>query len=194
MQHYGIKTRMLDWTLSWKVAAYFATDNNVDSNDKDAAVWCINKTQIENRFQDVCKEYTERSQYQVKRVEANTCWDVTNQSNCPARQPYNDQIRCNAIFFKDILSSSTDVRMMIQASHFSYCPNPLANHIECITKVLGGDTDKYCTKMIIPAALKPKFRKELKQSGYTHEKLFPVVVDKWFDETFKGIMSKYQNK
>lgn len=193
MQHYGIKTRMLDWTLSWKVAAYFATENK-DGDSKDSAVWYINKTQVENQFKGICKEYEKRSQYQINKRDCELCWDQINESNCPARQSCNNQIRCNAIFFKDVLSTATDVRMMIQASCFTYCSNPLVDHIKCIAKVLGEDTKKYCKKMIIPSTLKPKFRSKLEQSEYKREKLFPEKVEEWHKVTFEEIMSKSQNK
>lgn len=37
-QHYGTPTRLLDWTRSASIAAYFATAN---PKDKAAAVWCL---------------------------------------------------------------------------------------------------------------------------------------------------------
>ena len=189
MQHYGIKTRVLDWTLSWKVAAYFATEKKGE-DDEEGAVWCVNKTHVENRFRDICQQYDKRSECVGKSIGHNYCWDVTNANKCPVRKP-NNQIQCNAIFFKDVLSTSTDVRMMIQASIFTYCPNPLADHLECVAKVLKEDTEKYCKKMIIPPALKPEFRSQLRQSHYTREKLFPVINQDNNKEVFEGIINKF---
>jgi hypothetical protein len=40
MQHYGLRTRLLDWTQSSLIALYFAIRDNV--GDTDAAVWAMN--------------------------------------------------------------------------------------------------------------------------------------------------------
>jgi|GEM_PF-2789517 len=192
MQHYGIKTRMLDWTLSWKVAAYFATESDPKFDGKDAAVWCINRAQIENRFEEFCGEqYKQRSLNRGISSLNNYNLCLKNKNECPVKQP-NSQIQCNAIFFKDVFSSSTDARMIIQASVFTYCPNPLLDHIECINKVLVEDTEKYCKKMIIPKELKREFRSELDRSEYTREKLYSEGVEKWCKETFLEILAEYQ--
>ena len=39
MQHYGLPTRLLDWTESLLVAAYFATSNT--STNEDGAIWML---------------------------------------------------------------------------------------------------------------------------------------------------------
>lgn len=195
MQHYGMKTRMLDWTFSWKVAAYFATESHPKLDEKDAAVWYINRTQVEKRFKEFCgEEYDRRSLHRgiSSLNNYNLCW--TNENECPAKQP-DSRIQCNAIFFKDVPSTSTDVRMIVQASVFTYCSNPLVDHIECIAKVLGEDTEKYCKKMIIPKELKLQFRNQLKtQLESPGEKLFPIINQDDNKKTFEEIMSKYQEK
>lgn len=40
-QHYGLATRVIDWTLSPLVALYFATEDKSDFTDSDAAVFMI---------------------------------------------------------------------------------------------------------------------------------------------------------
>lgn len=195
MQQYGIRTRMLDWTQSWFVAAYFATEEKeANGNDKDAAIWCINETQIEKCFRKLCKEYDIRKKYCLDRM-IKPCLNITDERNCPVRQICNNKTQCNAIFFKDISSSSTDVRMIIQASIFTYCHNPLADYKESITKILADDTYKYCKKIIIPKSSNGIFREELeKRLKSADEILFPCISQKENQGILDSVMSEYQNK
>jgi hypothetical protein len=42
MQHHGAPTRLLDWTYSLHVAAYFGAESAIATEDADAAIWLLN--------------------------------------------------------------------------------------------------------------------------------------------------------
>lgn len=46
MQHHGAPTRLLDWTRSPYVAAFFAVNDLQIGEDKNAAIWAINVSEI----------------------------------------------------------------------------------------------------------------------------------------------------
>ncbi len=50
MQHYGCPTRLLDFSISLFIGAYFAVDNYND--DDDAALWCINQIALYHIYKD----------------------------------------------------------------------------------------------------------------------------------------------
>jgi hypothetical protein len=46
MQHYGVPTRLLDWSESPLVAMFFAVDDFRNHPDTDSAIWCLKPVQL----------------------------------------------------------------------------------------------------------------------------------------------------
>jgi len=186
MQHYGIKTRLLDWTSDWRVAACFAVEGDkedIQHDNFDGAVWCIYQEQIESKLKNKCNDYERITGYK----------GIPSINRCNT----NSKQECQScIFFRDI--APTDLRMMAQSSIFTYYLDNITDHSECIRKILGNDTKKYFKKIIIPAKLKPDFRNKLQSVMVTKDKIFPEIKAEWFEstykDTYKELLEQISNK
>jgi hypothetical protein len=59
MQHYGLPTRLLDWSESPLVALYFALEENEKHPGEDAALWCLRPSELNKKanIQDDNEEF-----------------------------------------------------------------------------------------------------------------------------------------
>jgi hypothetical protein len=160
MQHYGAPTRLLDWTRSPYVAAYFAVEQQPE---KAGVVFAFPPFQL-NLF--INSEFPN-----VDWISEAVLTDV----NAPLMlRPHAGERMCSP-------------RMVAQQGHFTVCTNLMAKHGELIeaamnSKVVtaalaqrGGDIDDLFTCLVIPPKLKPQFRRHLHLMNVTASTLFPGV-------------------
>lgn len=156
MQHYGVPTRLLDWSESPLVALYFAVENIDDHGDKDGALWLLypsefNKNaRIHNRDEDgyiPSFEDEELVSYSIESLKSN-----------PSLQLY------------PVATIATRNNARIQAQHGVF-----TIHHQDQTAIEDIGDKSHAVKLNIPRDAKPVLKKQLELLGYSKFQLFPEL-------------------
>lgn len=200
-QHHGLPTRLLDWTSSPAVAAYFVTGG---SPDADGVLWAVDygaahellpdyfqeflaemgtdmfnaemlddlMTQVIERFEEADSRVTDRRTIPMLQVR-----DILTEFS---KQRSEDYI----VFFEP---PTIDRRIINQAALFSMMANPRTSMDEWF----GRHPDLYW-KVIIPAECKREFRDKLDQANINYRTLFPGMdgIARWLKEHYKPTRSQ----
>lgn len=156
MQHYGMPTRLLDWSESPLIGCYFGTECNPASEtypndipDTDGALFALSPYLLNN-----------------------------DQINCQTLLSPSDPIPCKSFhraFLRNveepsnviaIRPSEVDVRLLTQLSVFSLHSNKL--EIDNLP-----NNEDFLRKFIIPKEHKPKLKEQLKYLGIRESSIFP---------------------
>lgn len=157
-KHYGLPTRLLDWTYSPFVAMHFATAN-IDLFDKDGVIWAVNYVKVHNLLPAKLHEQLVLEGANVFTVEMLS--ESVNSLRELAELSTDDVV----LFFEP---PSIDDRIVNQFAFFSI--------VSDCGKVLNDWIEKHpdlWKKIIIPAKLKWEIRDKLDQANITERVLFP---------------------
>jgi hypothetical protein len=151
MQHYGAPTRLLDWTASPYVAAYFAVSDHLDEN---GAIWAFHPATVVDAL--------------TAEIDSNQSFEEVLQGEQPPR---------NVALY---ISRRKSTREIAQQAHFTMSfAHTLEQEgaiAEANADVMSREPGRiWCQKMVIPKEQKPEFLDQLRRMNVTANSLFPGV-------------------
>jgi hypothetical protein len=148
MQHFGTPTRVLDWTYSPFVAAYFAVE---DLSEHNGCIFALDKRSISetavNSFGDI----------------ANPSFGIPDSFVLECFNPDAPEI---PMFYQPLYASD---RLHAQQGGLFVCSQVYADY----ENLIGLHQTNGCSRWIVPADQKPVFLRNLREMNITAASLFP---------------------
>ncbi len=159
-QHYGLPTRLLDWTYSPDVALHFATAST-SHYDKDGAVWKVNYKKAHELLPPILFGHAKDTNTWILTVE------ILEEmfKDLKGLDSEGKRIGDFVVFFEP---PTLDDRILNQFAYFSACSRPDM----LLDKWLEDKPDLW-QKVIIPKELKWEIRDKLDQRNISERILFP---------------------
>lgn len=155
MQHYGVPTRLLDWSENPLVALYFAVSTS-SKKECDAALWALKPSELNKNAGIDSEEEFFIPSFDDEELE-NYSVEILSQNTRSKLKP--------------LATIATRNNSRIQAQHGVFT----IHHNDRIPIEQVGDSS-HVTKYTIPAHSKERILKQLKLLGFTKFQLFPELA------------------
>jgi hypothetical protein len=157
-QHYGLPTRLMDWTYSPYVALHFAT-SNILKFDTDGIIWALNYEELKQTLPNNLLQALENEGANVFTAE------ILEDAVKNLKELDNIQKETFLMFLEP---PSLDERIIQQHALFS-----ITNSSSAMVETFLLDHPELYFRIIIPKELKWEIRDKLDQANITERVLFP---------------------
>ncbi len=173
-QHYGLPTRLLDWSLSPYVALHFAT-SDINKFDKDGAIWCMDMEKVRELLPKKLKEIIDNEGSLVLTVDLLKKFSLKD---------FGD-LNNGKDFVVCLEPPSIDERIVNQYAMFTIMSNPNKKLDEFLKEQ---NVDIY-TKIVIPKELKWEIRDKLDQANISERMIYPGLqgISAWLKRYYTNI-------
>jgi hypothetical protein len=156
-QHHGVPTRLLDWSYSPLVAAFFATRPLARQDERERAVWRLDWQSVHRRFNIPPLALLTQDLDTLLGAQSLTPWKLF-------------AARGGRAFACMIEPPSLDNRIVSQAATFTLSSTTCQSFDEFLESQELSDA---LTRYVIPAQDVPRFRDQLDLVGIDERRLFP---------------------
>jgi len=158
-QHFGLPTRLLDWTMSPLIAAYFATEPDPVGHDRPGVIWVLNGATLNELM-------IQRRVFFVFSMDTEAVASLV-------RPAFDDECSSPKHIIA-VVPAERDMRMFVQQSAFTLHGDtkPLEQwRAELISDEV--EQRKLLQCAVIPPSCKPRIRDDLERLGIHEATLFP---------------------
>lgn len=159
MQHHGAPTRLLDFSKSPFIAAFFAFEQCLPQNENSIAIWAINIQYLKQRAASVMQEYYPQEMEDNNNVVSEKLFEKILQDN-----KYS--------FIFPVEPFRMNRRYSLQQSIFVSTANSYEPFMQQL-QFIGKELNRAVIKMELPASLQKEVIRDLQRMNLNRASLFP---------------------